>query len=272
MISIRRGTHPGRRCARDSSGRSTWPGRVPTFLCLSMTYPFRGNRPLVMCPKQLWGRGRITTLPSPAGKWMVSGGSALPARRAISRDRPCRSRIAVGWPDDHLTGLEQRQAIGGTGRLLIKIRHRHAEQPDALRGRQQRAHEATLACRSSIMSRDDSREAAASRDWLKVGELHLHRHGATEGFRLLAPGPDIVGHGRNAGFDSHRLLSDRARTWSPSPRTFAAGRQRPADRLHRSRCRNTTRPTCRNAAAGTPATSPSGLRPSECRAAAFLPR
>jgi hypothetical protein len=52
-----------------------------------------------------------------------------------------------------------------------------------------------------IMARDRSWKAAASCDLVEVGELHLHRQGSAEGAGLLALGPDIIGHGRDAGLD-----------------------------------------------------------------------
>jgi hypothetical protein len=36
---------------------------------------------------------------------------------------------------------------------------------------------------------------------MEVCELHLHRHGSAEGSGILAPGPDVIGHGRDAGLD-----------------------------------------------------------------------
>ena len=48
------------------------------------------------------------------------------------------------------------------------------------------------------------REASAAGDLLEVGEFYLHRHGPAEGLGLLAPGPDLVGHGLDAGLDFGR--------------------------------------------------------------------
>ena len=102
---------------------------------------------------------------------------------------------------DRLGGVKQRQFIGGTDRHLIKVRHRDAKQPDALGGRQQRAHEFNACLPQEIVSCDHHREAAASGDLVKIGELHLHGHSSSEGFRLLAPGPYIGSHGLDARFD-----------------------------------------------------------------------
>src|SRR5262249_54792617 len=46
--------------APDSCDRSASPGRVPTFVLLSMINLSRGNRPLTRCPNQLWS-GRCPT-------------------------------------------------------------------------------------------------------------------------------------------------------------------------------------------------------------------
>ena len=54
------------------------------------------------------------------------------------------------------------------------------------------------------MARDCRRETAAAGDLVEVGELHLHRYGPREGLCLVAPGPDFIGHGFDAGLDFGR--------------------------------------------------------------------
>ena len=51
------------------------------------------------------------------------------------------------------------------------------------------------------MARDNRGEASAAGHLLEVGEFYLYRHGPSEGLSLLTPGPDLVGHGLDAGFD-----------------------------------------------------------------------
>jgi impB/mucB/samB family len=51
---------------------------------------------------------------------------------------------------------------------------------------------------------------SATSGQLKVGPFDLHRHGPTARIRLLAPGPDIVGHGNHSRFDqTYREVSNQ---------------------------------------------------------------
>jgi hypothetical protein len=81
------------------------------------------------------------------------------------------------------------------------MRHGDAQEADALGCGQERAYKLDARLTQEIMPRDRRGEAAASGDLAKVRELHLDGHGPAESLRLLAPGPDIIGHGLDARLD-----------------------------------------------------------------------
>ncbi len=93
------------------------------------------------------------------------------------------------------------QLIIGGGKRVIEVRNGDTQQPDTLVGRQQHAHEFNACSAEQIVAHDCPRETAAARDLAEIGELHLHRYGPRESSCFVAPGPDIVGHGFDAGLD-----------------------------------------------------------------------
>ena len=129
---------------------------------------------------------RLTRAANP--RWRARPSSELTCRCSWLRHK----RIA---------GAEQRQI--GSGRQLIEIRHGDAEEPNALwQSAAECAMSSTLAC-----CRRSWRVIAAGKlrllvNLVEVGQLHLYRHcTARTSPGLLAPGPDIIGHGHDAGLD-----------------------------------------------------------------------
>ena len=69
---------------------------------------------------------------------------------------------------------------------------------------------------------------SATSGQLKVGPFDLHRDGPTTRIRLLAPGPDIVGHRDHAGLDLNGISQVLRRKSSPIPTTFVRGQVGPS--------------------------------------------
>jgi hypothetical protein len=68
---------------------------------------------------------------------------------------------------DRLGDAKQQQLIGGIGGGQVEVRYGHAEQPDALGSRKQRAHEFEARLTQQIVASDHCSEAAASGDLWK---------------------------------------------------------------------------------------------------------
>ena len=96
----------------------------------------------------------------------------------------------------------------------VEIRYGHAEQPDALGGRQQRAHEFDARLAQEIVASDHRREAAASGDL--AGSRRTSPSPSRSGRRpgLLAPGPNLVSHGLDAGLDFGGAVRSRSKVVS----------------------------------------------------------
>src|SRR5882757_2330022 len=139
----------------------------------------RGSTILAHCAR---APGRGYGAPS-APTWRFNDGSGVGPARACS-----------------LIG-KKRQLAGDVGERILEIGHGDAQQADALGRGQERADKLDARLTQEIMPGDRRAEAAASGDLAKVRELHLDGDGPAESLRLLAPGPDIIGHGLDARLD-----------------------------------------------------------------------
>ena len=134
----------------------------------------------------------------------------------VVREARERTRAASVPPARHLTLSRARiklfgqrrsaaakkwQLTIGVGQCDMEVRNGDTQQPDTLVGRQQHAHEFNACPTEQIAAHDCPRETPAAGDLVEIGELHLHRNRPGESFCFVAPGPDIVGHGFDAGLD-----------------------------------------------------------------------
>ncbi len=87
----------------------------------------------------------------------------------------------------------------------LKVRKRHAHQPDTFCRGKHRAHKAEADVAQGFLRGHDCRQGSAARGLAEIAVFDLHRYGPPEGLRLLAPGPDLICHRLHASLDLGRM-------------------------------------------------------------------
>src|SRR5260370_19694860 len=95
----------------------------------------------------------------------------------------------------------QVELRGGDSAGPLKVRKRHADQPDTFCRGKHRAHKAEADVAQGFLRRHDCGQGSAARGLAEIAVFDLHRYGAPEGLRLLAPGPDLIRHRLHASLD-----------------------------------------------------------------------
>jgi len=149
-------------------------------------------------------KAKLTTnSPTKRLYWRVIGGP-LCHSRATRFVRPSREHHR-----GHGRALRHSQTelelLGRGPTSHLEARQRHADQPDAFGWGKHRPHETDADGAQGFLGRDDRTQGSAARGLLEIGVLDLHRHGPAKGPRLLAPGPDLIGHRLHASLDVGRL-------------------------------------------------------------------
>src|SRR5271170_1172920 len=87
------------------------------------------------------------------------------------------------------------------GDLRSKVRERHADEPNAFRGREHGPDQVQGDLMQLLPRLDRHFHRPAASGYLKVGPFDLHRERPATRVRFLAPSPDIIGHRDYTGLD-----------------------------------------------------------------------
>src|SRR6476660_9432317 len=90
---------------------------------------------------------------------------------------------------------------GGEPGFPLKVRKRHADQPNTFCRGKHRAPKAEANVAQGFLRGHDCTQGSAASGLAKIAVFDLHRYGPPEGLRLLAPGPDLIRHRLHASFD-----------------------------------------------------------------------